>query len=106
MIIGKSRFRRPSDDPPFLMSRKPQLFWAVAKSVLIRTSSAVFRSLESDDTSAMLKRCAPLLYLAAAMVNGQSRTDLLRRAAEFYRNLNSFDVKGVASARVPNSSWQ
>ena len=40
------------------------------------------------------------------MVNGQSRIDLLRRAAEFYQNQSSFHVKGVASARVPHSSWQ
>jgi peroxiredoxin len=54
----------------------------------------------------MLKRCATLLYFAVAMANGQSRIDLLRRAGEFYRNQDSFDVKGVASARVPDSSWR
>ncbi len=54
----------------------------------------------------MLKKWVVSLCFAAAMVNAQSRIDLLRHAAEFYQKQSSFHVKGVASARAPNSSWQ
>jgi hypothetical protein len=54
----------------------------------------------------MLQRFLAVLYLSAAMVNGQSRIDLLRRVVAFYNDQGSFDVKGVATAEVPGTSWQ
>ncbi len=57
-------------------------------------------------TTATLKRLAAFLCFAVAIASGQSRIDLLRRAAQFYHHQSSFEVKGVASARAPNSSWQ
>ncbi len=54
----------------------------------------------------MLNRCLALLAFAASMLDGQSRLELLRRAANFYNNLDSVDVKGYATARVPGTSWE
>ena len=53
----------------------------------------------------MLQRCISLLYFAS-LLNGQSRIELLRRAANFYNDVTSFDVKGNATAKVPGTSWQ
>jgi peroxiredoxin len=53
----------------------------------------------------MLKRYLVLLCFAA-LLYGQSRIELLRRAANFYSDQSSFDVKGSATAKIPGTSWQ
>lgn len=50
-------------------------------------------------------RCVALLAFALVL-HGQSSADLLRRAANFYNNLDSFHVVGYAKARLPGTSWQ
>jgi cytochrome c biogenesis protein CcmG, thiol:disulfide interchange protein DsbE len=54
----------------------------------------------------MLARYVALILLSAPLLQAQSRGELLKRAADYYRSLDSFTVKGQAVARIPNSSWQ
>lgn len=37
--------------------------------------------------------------------SGESRTDLLQKIEQRFKNASSFDVKGTASAPIPGSSW-
>lgn len=37
---------------------------------------------------------------------GESRTDLLQKVEQRFKNANTFDVKGTASAAIPGSSWR
>ena len=53
----------------------------------------------------MLK-CFISLALTAFVLQGQSSEDLVRRSAAFYRGLDSFDIKGSASADIPGTSWR
>jgi peroxiredoxin len=47
-----------------------------------------------------------VLGISSLAAAAQSRVDLLQRAANYYSNLNSFDIKGTASALVPGTSWR
>jgi peroxiredoxin len=54
----------------------------------------------------MFKSCVVLLALGASSLFAQSRVDLVQRLADRFKNANSFDVKGTASAVIPGSSWR
>jgi peroxiredoxin len=54
----------------------------------------------------MLKSCVVLLAFTASSLSAQSRVDLMQRVADHFANANSFDVKGIASAPIPGSSWR
>jgi peroxiredoxin len=54
----------------------------------------------------MFKSCVVLLVFGASSLLAQSRVDLLQRVADRFKNANSFDVKGTASAVIPGSSWR
>lgn len=54
----------------------------------------------------MLKSYAVLLLFVASSLFAQSRVDLLERVAERFEDASSFNVKGVASAVIPDSSWR
>lgn len=54
----------------------------------------------------MFKSCVVLLVFGASSLLAQSRVDLLQRVADRFRNADSFDVKGTASAVIPGSSWR
>src|SRR5271170_5263017 len=55
---------------------------------------------------AKAKRCMVLLAFGAPSLFGQSRVELLQQVADRFKNANSFDVKGSASAVIPGSSWR
>jgi hypothetical protein len=54
----------------------------------------------------MFKPCIVLLAFGASSLFAQSRVDLVQRVADRFKNANSFDVKGTASAVIPGSSWR
>jgi peroxiredoxin len=54
----------------------------------------------------MLKTFVALLAFGASSLFAQSRVDLLQHVADRFKNANSFDVKGSASAVIPGSSWR
>lgn len=54
----------------------------------------------------MLKSCVGLLAFGASSLLAQSRVELLQGVANHFENANSFDVKGIASAAIPGSSWR
>ena len=54
----------------------------------------------------MFKCCIVLLAFGASSLFAQSRVELLQHVADRFKNANSFDVKGSASAVIPGSSWR
>lgn len=46
------------------------------------------------------------MLCAASTLPAQSRIDLLQKVANHYKNADSFDVKGSASALIPGTSWR
>ncbi|MDE3200042.1 MAG: TlpA family protein disulfide reductase [Acidobacteriota bacterium] len=54
----------------------------------------------------MPRLCALLLIFAATAVSAESPMDQLKRTAEYYRTIDSFDVKGTVTANIPETSWQ
>ncbi|MGB7167745.1 MAG: TlpA disulfide reductase family protein [Acidobacteriaceae bacterium] len=54
----------------------------------------------------MLRSCLILMAFSASSLLAQSRVDLLQRVANHFKNADSFDVKGTASADIPGSSWR
>jgi peroxiredoxin len=46
------------------------------------------------------------VVFAASSLMAQSRMDLLRQVANHYNSVDSFDVKGTASALIPATSWR
>lgn len=47
-----------------------------------------------------------VLILLGGSAVGQSRIDLLQRVAHHYESANSFEVRGTASAHLPETSWK
>jgi cytochrome c biogenesis protein CcmG, thiol:disulfide interchange protein DsbE len=47
-----------------------------------------------------------LLFVGGVTLAAQSRVDLLRRVEDHYEKSDTFDVKGVATATIPKTSWR
>src|ERR1700728_2740003 len=53
-----------------------------------------------------MRRGLICIVLATCVLSGQSRLDLLRRVSNFYNGLDSFDIKGQATAKIAGANWQ